>query len=1036
MTRKFGMFCVCIFLLISISVMSTTYANAMEEASSELAQSEIDAINEFVERSMAKGRIPGVALIIVGGDEVVYSNGFGYVDLRNKKTVNMDAVFELGSNSKAFTGLAILKLEQAGLIDLNAPITQYIPWLEMYYSGEIVTVTVAQVMSHTSGIPFSSIDRIPESIAEEALEETVRTLVGTELQTLPGELFSYATINYNILGLIVELQSGQSFEAYITESILIPMGLRHTHMFRADAGPEMANGHKIGFLRAREFDAPTYRGNTPAGYILSSGNDIAIWMMTQLGFNDESVFDLDLIKRSHEFGKPLQQGSHLSYTAGWFVNKLTGEVSHGGNNPNFSSSIILDIESGIGIAVLANLNSPFTEEIAINVGTIIQGAEPRVHQISDMNLELDRVATVVICISVVVIGLMIVLVGRLIMQIKNQRRCFAAPSLKGIISIGVSVAFLMALVFVVLQLPNMFFDGIGWRTAIVWSPTTLLFAVLFGATVVSLICLYLLADFLYRQKEKIPFFFTIFVSIAAGLGNALIVFMINEALRGEVGLQINLLIMFALGITLYAGGSRIVRVKLIKTTNHMVYKLRMDIINKILSTPLEHVESLDDGVIQATLNNDTEVVATFPNTIIGVITACTTVIACFIYLGFISLLTLLACIITIAIIASIYFSVVNSANRLLEEARTTQNTFFKFINDMTKGFKELRLNMKRRRAFESDVNELSEFYKKKTARAFLSFADAFVVGELVFTLAIGFIVFIFPTIFLNIQPMDLRSYVFILLFLVGPVNGILSSIPNLIRVKVAWGRVNKLFDEISKIAEKEVSIEENEEITKVTLTLKDVTYEYSAENDEPFKIGPISYEFNSGEVVFITGGNGSGKSTLAKIITGLYRAKSGEILLNGHLISAGELEQKFSAIFVDFHLFDKIYGIDYETKREDIQKYMEIMQLSDKTKLQDGCFSTTELSTGQKKRLALTISYTEDRPCYLFDEWAADQDQDFKEFFYKKLLPELAQRGKCVIVISHDDRYFDAADKIIKMEWGQIVPHKIDAVMQSSSRSR
>ena len=991
------------------------------EDSDSITDDKIELINESVERSMAEGRIPGVALIIVSGNEVLYSHGFGYADLRNQIPVTMDTVFELGSNSKAFTGLAILQLEQEGLIDLNAPVTNYIPWLDMYYNGESAPVTINQVMNHTSGIPFSSIDRIPESTADDALEETVRTLVGTELQTRPGEAYRYATINYNILGLIIEIQTGQSFEAYVTENILNPIGLRNTHMFREDAGDRMATGYKISFLRARAFDAPIYRGNKPAGYILSSGDDIAIWMMTQLGFNEESTFDQSLIERSHEFWESLVQGGDISYTAGWFVNRLTGQVSHGGSNPNFSSSITLDSENGIGITVLANLNTPFTDEIIMNVSDIIQDVEPRIFSTSDMNLELDRVAVVIICISMVIIGIMIFLLTKLVLQIKKKQRSFTAPHLKGIIAICVSVILLAILAFIVSRLPRMFFDGVGWQTAIVWAPGTLLPAVTFAGVAILFICLYLLADFLYKQKESIPFFFTILVSIIAGFGNALIVFMINEALRGEVGLQFNLLLFFVLGITLYAGGSRIVRAKLIKVTNQMIYKLRMELVHKILNTPLESVEKLDDGVIQATLNNDTEMVSRFPNLIVNMITASTTMLACFVYLGFINILTLLICIITIIVIASIYFVVVQSANKLMEEARTTQNTFFKYINDISKGFKELRLNIKRRRAFEEDVDELSNRYNKKMARAFVSFADAFVVGELVFTLAIGFIVFIFPLIFGNLRPVDLRSYVFILLFLVGPVNGILNTIPNIAQIKVAWGRINKLLKEISQLSEKEVSYEEVQPTAKVNLTLKNVEYEYALKNSEKFKVGPISYRFNSGEVTFITGGNGSGKSTLAKMITGLYRTGSGEILLNDQPITAGELEQKYAAIFGDFHLFDKLYGIDYELKKEEFKKYMEIMQLDDKTKLEDGIFSTTELSTGQRKRLALIISYLEDRPIYLFDEWAADQDPEFREFFYKELLPELKERGKCVIAITHDDRYFDCADHVIKMEWGQIV---------------
>ena len=989
----------------------------------ELTEDQIEMINESVERSMADSRTPGVSLVIVSEGQVIYTKGFGYANVRSGTPVTMDTVFEIGSNSKAFTGLGILKLEREGLVDLSAPVTDYIPWLAMYFNGESVVATVEQFMNHTSGIPFSSIDLIPESTADDALEETVRTLAGSELQSRPGASFSYATINYNVLGLIIEVVTGQSYEEFMMENILTPIGLSNTYLFREDAGAQMANGYKINFLRARVFDAPIYRGSTPTGYILSNGNDMAIWLMTQLGFNDASLFDQSLIERSHEFGDIIAPDGNLSYTAGWFVNGLTGEVFHGGSNPNFSSSVFLDPENGIGIAVLANLNTPFTEEIMMNVREVIQGGEPQVFEISDMNLEIDRIAVAIICVSIGAMLLMLLFFVRFVKQIKAHQRSFVRPNGKVIFGIGAAVVILGILAFIVYRLPSMFFGGISWGTAAVWSPGTLMLALPFASVAILLICLYLVADVLYKQKGGIPLFFTAFVSIIAGLGNAMIVFMINESLRGEVGLQWNLLLFFVLGITLYAGASRIVRAKLIVVTNDMIYKLRMDLVNKILDTPLESVEKLDDGVIQATLNNDTEVVANLPNLVVATITASTTMIACFVYLGFINIITLLVCIITIIIIASIYFIVLQSANKLMEEARTTQNTFFKYINDIAKGFKELRLNIKRRRAFEGDVDELSVIFNKKRARAFISFADAFVVGELVFTLAIGFIVFIFPIIFGNLRPVDLRSYVFILLFLVGPVNGILNTIPNLVQIKVAWGRINKLLEEISGLAEKAVSIEEDPQTESVTLTLKDATYEYSSENEETFKIGPISCEFKSGEVVFITGGNGSGKSTLAKIITGLYRAGSGEVLLNGEPIPTGELEQKYAAIFGDFHLFDKLYGIDYESKKEEFDKYMEVMQLNDKTKLEEGEFTTTELSTGQRKRLALVISYLEDRPIYLFDEWAADQDPEFREFFYKELLPELKQRGKCVIAITHDDRYFDYADKLIKMEWGKIVDH-------------
>lgn len=196
--------------------------------------------------------------------------------------------------------------------------------------------------------------------------------------------------------------------------------------------------------------------------------------------------------------------------------------------------------------------------------------------------------------------------------------------------------------------------------------------------------------------------------------------------------------------------------------------------------------------------------------------------------------------------------------------------------------------------------------------------------------------------------------------------------------------------------------------------------EYKENEGKCFKVGPINYQFKSGQIVFITGGNGSGKSTLFKLITGLYPLDSGNITINGEEVNCSMLSENCSAIFSDFYLFKKLYGIDYSNKEGFISKYLKLFKLDEKVNVLNGSFSTTKLSTGQKKRLALLVSYLEDRQIYLFDEWAADQDPEFRKFFYFTLLPGLKEKGKCVIAVTHDEHYFNMADKVIKMDMGKI----------------
>jgi len=126
----------------------------------------------------------------------------------------------------------------------------------------------------------------------------------------------------------------------------------------------------------------------------------------------------------------------------------------------------------------------------------------------------------------------------------------------------------------------------------------------------------------------------------------------------------------------------------------------------------------------------------------------------------------------------------------------------------------------------------------------------------------------------------------------------------------------------------------------------------------------------------------------------------------------------FSAIFIDFHLFDRFYGIQNGIDPKKVNDLLKLMKLDHKVTVQNNQFSTTDLSTGQRKRLAMIIAIMEDKPIYVFDERAADQSPGFRDYFYYQLLPSLKQKGKTVIAVTHDQQYFDIADRILEMDYG------------------
>lgn len=321
------------------------------------------------------------------------------------------------------------------------------------------------------------------------------------------------------------------------------------------------------------------------------------------------------------------------------------------------------------------------------------------------------------------------------------------------------------------------------------------------------------------------------------------------------------------------------------------------------------------------------------------------------------------------------------------------------------------------------MKSINENYRTKRILGMIKFLNAFLIGESMSIIILGSISFGFNLAFPQTSIGVLRSFVMILLYTLNPINGIMRSMPRIMRVKVSWQRVKSFIKEVPGDYSDIKSFDSKPGTRIESIKIENLKFEYDNSNEdqkEEFAIGPIDIKIYSGEVFFIIGGNGSGKTTLAKLLTGLYTPKTGKLMINDKEIEAKEIGEYISTVFSDYYLFQKLYDVDYISKEKEIKKYLELLNLDGKVKIKEGKFSTVNLSSGQRKRLALLRCYLEDRPIYLFDEWAADQDPEFKKIFYHSLLPKMKAEGKIVIAITHDDHYFDIADKIIKMDMGHI----------------
>lgn len=985
-------------------------------------------LDQYVQEQWKSSNIPGLAVVVVEDSNILYETYLGYSDLDRKAPVTNTTVFELGSNSKAFTGLAILNLEQQGYLSLEDPVNKYLPWFYMTYQGKPFQITLRQLLYHTSGIHPETIHDIPISTDDDALETTVRMLVGKELTGYktyrPGEYFLYATINYDILGLIVQEISGMSFEAYMQNHIIGNLDLDHTYMTDEDAVQNgLAKGYKLGFFSPHEYNAPRFRGNTPAGYIHSAPADIAKWMQIQLGAIKPSGMNPSLIELSHNKDNSVApSGDGSSYAAGWSIYQSgSGEIAHGGSNPNFSSFIMMRKDGNVGVAVMGNMNSDYPEVIAHGIMSIIREQVPS-KPLPDTYSRLDKLASIIILVFSAVFLCILGLLGKLFVEIKKKKRHWAGFNRALCTRIFISLSFLLIYLLGLYYIPEVLLGDLSWNALQIWAPFTLIPAIFLAGAFGIVYFFYYVFSQLFANKMEKPYVTILLLGIVSGLGNAFIIYVINQSFGREDNLTNGLFFYFGLGILMYVCGQRYISSQLVILTNNLVYDKRMELIGKILKTPYEKLERMEDGRLHAVLNNDTEKVSGSVNMIVTGLISCVTLLCCFIYLGMLNGYALLLSITVIFVIAFVYFLFGDRAEKRWEETRDIQTHYFHLINDMLRGFKELRLNKNKNRDFEAHLESCSNEYRLKRTEGDVRFANVNVVGELLFTLVIGSVAFIFPYIFPHLQTSTVQAYVFIFLYMTGPVNSILNTYPVFLQVRISWRRIEELSGEITEL--QNVDDPFNKPLSEpemAELAVHDVQYQYCRDGQGLFSVGPFRLTFRRGTITFITGGNGSGKTTLGKLITGLYTPASGFITIDNQPVDSEQLGGYFSAIFNDFYLFKRLYGIDCSDKQGKINELLNRLQLSDKVTIQDDRLSTTtDLSTGQKKRLALLLTYLEDKPICLFDEWAADQDPEYRHYFYHVILPEMKKEGKCIIAITHDDRFFHLADELIKLEQGKM----------------
>jgi len=451
--------------------------------------------------------------------------------------------------------------------------------------------------------------------------------------------------------------------------------------------------------------------------------------------------------------------------------------------------------------------------------------------------------------------------------------------------------------------------------------------------------------------------------------------------------------------------------------------LQVDLSRRILAAPMRRLEELGSHRLMASLTDDIMAVTEALSLIPLMFVNAAVVAGCIVAMWLLSWKLMMGVLAAMVVGISTYRAAMQAGIRRQRLARATEDDLFGHFRGVTQGTKELKTRHRRREHFLSLLWTTADTARKYRVSAMKVFLAAAGWGNLLFFVVIGLILFV--PLFQVRDVMATSGFVLVLVYMMAPLQALLNSFPSLTRSTVAMRHIERLGTSLLDRAADDAPGDGSLRRGGLRLQLAGVTHSYTNHDDgSSFVLGPIDLAIEPGEIVFLVGGNGSGKTTLAKLLIGLYPPEEGEILLEGKAIgneNRAAYRELFSTVFSDFFLFESLLGLDAPDLDDKARQYLATLQLKHKVRVQDGKFSTTELSQGQRKRLALLASYLEDSPIFVFDEWAADQDPEFKRFFYYQLLPELKARGKTVLVISHDDRYYEVGDRIVKLDYGKLI---------------
>lgn len=353
-----------LFLMIAILSVVSAISSA-RPAVAKVASTNFDAIDDYISARMKALGIPGAALVIVQGDQIVHLQAFGVADASGRP-VTPQTPFFTGSTGKSFTALAIMQLVEAGKIKLDDPVQTYLPWFQVADAQASKIITVRQLLNQVSGLPQSigQTQLTSTDQSDSAIENNVRALADVKLIAPPGKQYEYSNANFVTLGMIIQVVSGQSYETYIQEHIFKPLDMQNSFTSKTEAQKDgLAAGYQHWFgIPVASPNLPFARGSLPAGQLNMSIEDFGHYLIAQLNggsYQGVSVLSPAGIAMLHHPDVPMPDSTHF-YGMGWEVQHFEDVevIRHNGQVPGYTADMFLVPQQHIAIAMVMNTFSP------------------------------------------------------------------------------------------------------------------------------------------------------------------------------------------------------------------------------------------------------------------------------------------------------------------------------------------------------------------------------------------------------------------------------------------------------------------------------------------------------------------------------------------------------------------------------------------------------------------------------------------------------------------------------------------------------